>query len=839
MNLGTISGSDASDFKLGDWWVRPQRNELERDGETAHVEARSMDVLVCLGRHAPKVVSKQRLLQEVWQDSPYVGDDAISHAVWELRKALGDSARDPVYIKTVPRKGYRVVAEILRPQGSPLPMEGVQIDHYDLGEEIGRGSMGVVYEADDRRLGRTVAIKFLAPDLTRDPGACRRFEREARVAATVDHPNLATVHEIGETSQGHRYLVTAYYSGGSLKDRLAEGPLDTEEAVRLVRQLLAGLDATHRRGIVHRDVKPANLLLDEHGTLKICDFGIAKLLGATDLTRTGALLGTPAYKSPEQAQGREVDHRTDLWAVGVVLFELLTGRRPFDGEYEHAVVDSILSREPRELEEAGRRPVTASLRRVVARALAKDPAERFQSAEEMATALEHLEDISEPKPRSRWRSATLAVGLLVILAVFWFASYRQQTLQKGTLSEEAQVHLTQGRSLWLRGNHVANLQEVREHFEKAVELAPDSSETLGHLAVFLAESGAFLNKPEDHVKARELIRRTWGVDPRSSLAFIAESWLLILEERLEDGEQLAQEAIEIEPKCGRDAVCDLAYKWLGEVWWRQGDHERAFKILEEGTRIGGGGHIRCRLKAAQLYELSGDRLSAESLYREVLDLDATQSTALLSLANLYLKTSRTSEAAPLLDRYYKATGDPNALMNLGYAQYDRRLWEEAIETYREAHRAYQEQGTVNPSPLTALGDIHLENAEATEALEHYRRALEVFDALPAPNIDRQAQRAVCLAKIDALEEVKKVDAFEEAEKEIQRLLDREDIPELLLYAARIYALKEDTETLFELARQWASKGREPSRFLDDPAFIPYRGNREYLRILEPGLIPDE
>ncbi|MEO1088306.1 MAG: winged helix-turn-helix domain-containing protein, partial [Acidobacteriota bacterium] len=140
--LASESASSPADFKIGEWWVRPQRHVLERLDEEHAIELRSMDVLVCLARHAPDVVSKQRLFDEVWADSPFVGDDVISHAIWELRKVLGCSARSPTYIRTVPRRGYQLLAEVLRPQGSPLPLEGVRIDHYDIGPELGRGAMG-------------------------------------------------------------------------------------------------------------------------------------------------------------------------------------------------------------------------------------------------------------------------------------------------------------------------------------------------------------------------------------------------------------------------------------------------------------------------------------------------------------------------------------------------------------------------------------------------------------------------------------------------------------------------------------------------------------------------
>ncbi len=807
-----------------------------------------MAVLVCLGRHAPGVVSKERLLEEVWSDSPYVGDDAISHAVWELRKALGDSARDPAYIRTVPRKGYRLVAEILRPQGSPLPIAGVRIDHYDLAEELGRGAMGVVYEATDRRLGRNVAIKFLAPELTRDPKACQRFEREARLAASLEHPNLATVHEIGETSDGHRYLVSAYYRGGSLKDLLAAGPLEVPEVLRLVRQLLAGLGAAHQRGIIHRDVKPANLLLDDHGTLKICDFGIAKLLGATDLTRTGTPLGTPAYKSPEQTLGRAVDHRTDLWSAGVVCFELLTGRRPFDGELEQAVAHSILVREPEVLEDARGRRVPERLRRFVARAMAKDPEERFQSAEEMAAELDRLAGDSAD-PGGSWRFRATGFGIGAVLLALGMVGYWSWTSRAPAPTPSATVgvagtgetaarregldRLAQGRTLWLRGNHRANLREVREHFEKAVELMPESAGAQGHLAAFLAESHA-LGSKQDGDRARELIQRTLAADPGSALARAAESWLRVMDRQPKAAERLAREALEIWPDCDDEELCDLAYLWLAQAVWTQDRTEEALTILDAGTRVGGG-RIRCRLKRAQLYERSGQMKKAEEEYLEVLDLDKTQTTALYELANYYLKARQFSEAVPLLNRLYKTTEDPNALNSWGYALYEQELWDLAIGRYQEAHRVYQAAGRLVPTPLMAIGDVYLEQGMTTDARHEYRRALDVFEAIEQPSLMRQAQRAVCLAKLGDLDR---------AVEEIERLLGDvehgvEYFPDLLLYAARIYALKGEREVLLDLARQWAERGQKASRFLDDPAFIPYRKDHDYRRTLEPQLIPAE
>ena len=841
--------STSVDFKLGEWWVRPQRNELERADEVAQIESRSMDVLVCLARHAPEVVNKETLLEEVWSDAPFIGEDVITHAIWELRKALGDAARNPSYIRTVPRKGYCLVAEVLRPQGAPLPLEGVRIDHYDLGREIGRGAMGVVYEAVDRRLERVVAIKFLAAELTRDPKACRRFEREARLAASLEHPNLATVHEVGETSQGSRYLVTALYRGGSLQDRLAGGPLEVGEATRLVRQLVAGLGAAHERDIVHRDIKPANLLLDEHGTLKICDFGIAKLLGGTDLTNTdltntGTPLGTPAYKSPEQSRGMEVDHRTDLWSAGVVFYELLTGQRPFEGGFADAVVHSIVSEAPRPVEMARREPVPPAIERFIARALAKDPAERFQNAEEMAAALDALDRVPEATPRSRagWRGALVGFGIFALCVAAGLALWRvhgdweEQSGQEEALldprTQEGLDYLQAARRLWLRGNDAGTAQKVREHLEKAVALMPHSAEAKGHLAVFLAERYARFHKEEDRADALVFAHAALEIDPQAALPLVARGWVLLVDEDEDEAERLVRKAVARQPTCEGEQICHLGYVVLAEAVRIQGRMAEAYDLLERGSRVGGGA-IRCQLKLAQFYEKSGLKEEAKQTYLKVHGLDPKQTTALHALGNFYLEEWQPVKAVDYLRKNYELTEDPMVLSSIGYAQYQRRLWQVAIKTYQEAHADLIARGTPRPIPMMGIGDVYLEKQEKTRAQEYFRQALDIYDSVAQPGLRSRGQRAVCLAKLDR---------FSEAVAIIEELLGDpkqvDHFPSLLVYAGRIYALKGEREKLFEVAREWQKRGNSPIRFLkEDPAFIPYREDEEYNRILQPELMP--
>src|SRR3954452_7687963 len=205
---------------------------------------------------------------------------------------------------------------------------------YRISGLIGTGGMGVVYRAQDTLLGRPVALKFLHPMLTPNPQAKARFLAEARAVSALDHPNICTLYEVGETAEGQLFLAMAYYEGETLKQRLERGPLPPAEALDVALQAARGLAKAHHHGIVHRDIKPANLMLTADGIVKILDFGIARLAGAAAVTRTRLPLGTPAYMSPEQMRGQEVDARTDLWSLGVVLSEMLAGRRPFPGDHE-------------------------------------------------------------------------------------------------------------------------------------------------------------------------------------------------------------------------------------------------------------------------------------------------------------------------------------------------------------------------------------------------------------------------------------------------------------------------------------------------------------------------
>ncbi len=261
---------------------------------------------------------------------------------------------------------------------------------YRIVDEIGRGGMGIVYKAEDIMLQRTVALKFLPAQWTSDPEARERFVHEARAASALDHANICNIHEIGEAEDDRMYIAMAFYEGKSLREKIKQGPLKQAEALGIAIQAATGMAKAHQKGIVHRDIKPANMLITSDGVVKIVDFGLAKLAGQVKLTREGTTVGTVAYMSPEQAKGEAVDQRTDIWSLGAVLYEMLSGTLPFKGDYERTLIHSILQQEPERLGRL-RKDLPAGLENIVFKVLSKNPADRYQSMDEL---LEDLQSVA-------------------------------------------------------------------------------------------------------------------------------------------------------------------------------------------------------------------------------------------------------------------------------------------------------------------------------------------------------------------------------------------------------------------------------------------------------------
>jgi serine/threonine protein kinase len=310
-------------------------------------------------------------------------------------------------------------------------MIGQTISHYKILEKLGEGGMGVVYKAEDTKLKRTVALKFLPNDLTQDIDARERFAAEAQAASGLEHSGICTIYDIDQTSDGELFICMAYYGGETLKTRIERGAMPTAEAVDITTQIAEGLARAHEAGIIHRDIKPSNVVITERGEVKIIDFGLSKLVGEKGLTKSGTTLGTIGYMSPEHVQGEVVDHRADIWALGVIIYEMLAGNSPFHGEYEVATIYSIVNEEPEPITGL-RTDVPLELERIVGKCLKKEPAERYQHMEELITDLSPLpkgleSDATDGRPsRKRARAGSIfkkkpvLLGALTGLSILTF-----------------------------------------------------------------------------------------------------------------------------------------------------------------------------------------------------------------------------------------------------------------------------------------------------------------------------------------------------------------------------------------------------------------------------------
>jgi eukaryotic-like serine/threonine-protein kinase len=455
---------------------------------TIVLQEQPFQVLRLLIERSGEVATREEIRKNLWPNDTAVDfNHSINVAIGTLRRALRDSAEEPKYIETVARRGYRLVAptEWVTTAEEPSTIEaspkdddggngtpattwevggliGRKVLHYRVLEVIGGGGMGMVYKAEDLKLGRRVALKFLPEELTRDPLSLRRFEREAQTASSLNHANICTIHAI-EEYEGLPFIAMELLEGETLRDRLAASspgteakPLPLHAVLEISTQICNGLEAAHRKGIIHRDIKPANIFLTRQGPVKILDFGLAKLAATDDqeeekdkgqstgqnrstapfsksnvqksaaaiqeadasLTRTGMAIGTAGYMSPEQIKKERLDARTDLFSFGLVLYEMATGQRPFTGDTAEAVHDAILHQVPAPVHELNT-AVPARLDAIIAKALEKDRALRYQSAADLAADLEALQGHKRHQLRHHWKWITASMLLLVVALGVW------------------------------------------------------------------------------------------------------------------------------------------------------------------------------------------------------------------------------------------------------------------------------------------------------------------------------------------------------------------------------------------------------------------------------------
>jgi serine/threonine protein kinase/tetratricopeptide (TPR) repeat protein len=425
-------------FEFGPFRLDAVKNLLFRDGQPISLSPKVFETLLVLVQHSEQVVSKDELMKVLWPDS-FVEEANLTQNISLLRKALGESPQDHRYIVTMPGRGYRFAEKVRvvpeeKPPATPTSQStevgpGSVVSHYRIREKIASGGMGVVYEAEDIRLGRRVALKFLMEKQAQDCKALERFTREARATSSLNHPNICTIYEIEEHAGGP-IIVMELLHGQTLRDLMRKGRLEIGQVLDFGIQVTGALEAAHANGIIHRDMKPANIFVTNGGQAKILDFGLAKLTAdypgpaenlEDPLTEAGVGVGTTAYKSPEQARGDPLDPRSDLFSVGIVLYEMATRQRPFSGKNAVAVLDAILHSRP--APPLGLNPnLPPEMDAVLAKALEKDPARRYQGAGELRSDLQLLKKkLESGKVDGQGEARLLAGTASLTRSWFWSA----------------------------------------------------------------------------------------------------------------------------------------------------------------------------------------------------------------------------------------------------------------------------------------------------------------------------------------------------------------------------------------------------------------------------------
>jgi serine/threonine protein kinase len=427
--MSTRTSKGARIIRFDHFELDSRAGELRRDGEAIRLQEQPLRILLMLLERPGEVVLRDEIRTRLWPNGTVVEmSHGINAAVLRLREALGESAGNPRLIETVARRGYRFRADMAAPPAPVSPRA-----RYQLHEQIGAGGMGVVYRAEDLQLGRQVALKLLPRELAADAVALGRFHREARAASALTHPNICTIYGV-EEHEGQPAIAMELLHGETLEALLARGPLPVARALEIALPIASALAAAHRKGVAHRDLKPANILIAPDG-LKVLDFGLAKMdrpsLFEMHVTERGAILGTLHYMSPEQVQGKDARIESDIFSFGVVLYEMLAGRRPFDGENSAIVMASILKSEPTPLDHPG-------LWRIVARCLAKDPADRWQSVADLKAALECPPALPATRSRRKVPVVPILAAVAVLAALILFLSRdRSAPFSRSTIQANA------------------------------------------------------------------------------------------------------------------------------------------------------------------------------------------------------------------------------------------------------------------------------------------------------------------------------------------------------------------------------------------------------------------
>ena len=755
--------------RLGAFELDLRTGELREGDRSLILTEQPLRILRMLVERAGELVAREEIRKALWPNDTVVEfDHSINAAVNRLRQALGDSPEKPKYVETIPRRGYRLLVAVeaakaadnqaareqapeQSPEGNQHPglpsredgnLIGKKVSHYRVLEVIGGGGMGLVYKAEDLKLGRRVALKFLPEELAWDPTALQRFDREAKTASSLNHPNICTIYEIEEHEE-KPFIVMELLEGETLRDRLSTLPreqkkLAMDELLDIAIQICRGLEAAHAKGIIHRDVKPANIFLPSSGQAKILDFGLAKAVSTADgtdglelktaagavaapqparpaqpdatLTRLGTAIGTAGYMSPEQIRGEPLDGRTDIFSFGLVLYEMATGERAFVGDTEAILHDAIQHREPKPLRELTPE-LAPKLENLITKCLQKDPEGRYQSA---SALLADLSDETEPAPaliseraRNYWNWLAGVTAVLVfaglIVGGWWWRTINSKVTPSPeitTSSPEALYAFMQGRKATLKDHGIP-------YFKRALELDPGFA--LAHLSLGCQYVGA--NKNDEGVREVERAYELRGHTSRPEQLEIEGVYYRVVTGELDEAVIRLEELARLRPNYPYPHL-HLAY-----IFNRLGQYDSGEREAKEMVRLGLPGGYSFWVRA--LFGLN--RLNeAKELLK---DAEAHGYSGVELHTRLYLIASFESDEATMAKQLSLAMADP-----YGNEWAVTQKGDTAIHQgrFQEAWQYYSAAPGFDPNSfdhLVFLSQVALETGDVRRAKEQAFRAM--------------------------------------------------------------------------------------------------------------------